>query len=498
MPVVSSDAVEAQGSASQDSAPPKRRSWAKRIGWGILIVVLLLILLLVWLLMHFQIPQNAAGMAAKSVCSAAFVAGREPDADELMAQDVLPASPALKLVSVDIDTDSHSVTARFAGLFERQASLLENRGCVLNEDPDPAAMPYSPPPSDPAQWPEGDAPVEKMPQGVDAEALTAVLDKQFEGSGDPEAANTRGVAVVQDGKLLAVRDGADIEPNVALHGWSATKTVAAMLAWKRFSEVGIDVSTKVVDAFPDGREPEWVAQWRQDERGDMTLLNLLNMTSGLNLSEGYQPWEQVVQMLYGEPNMAGWAASAPAEYPPGTHWEYLSADSNILAEVVQAQFGSDQEYWQYPRSALFGPIGADSATLETDTYGTWVGSSYLWASIGDWARLGQLMLEDGNWQGDQVFERGWTRLATTPALPEGEGHGYGAQTWLPGQPTDGECAGQADVPADTMSMDGHWGQFIAMVPSRNVVVARLGWTFNSDQFDQCTFLQDVLATLPAK
>lgn len=476
--------------------PKKRRRWLRGILLTLLALLLVILLVAVGVLLYFNIPSNAAGLAAKSVCSAAFVAGREPEAATLMEQDVLPASPVLGVISTEVDADQRSVTSQFLGLFDRRASLLEGRGCVLDAEPDPASVPFVPTPPGPDPWPVGDAAVTDFPSGVDEAALTSVVDAVFEGTGDPAAANTRGVAVVQDGQLLVSRDGTDIPPGAALHGWSMTKTVAAMLAYTRLAEQGVDLTTPVVDAFPPDREPAWVAQWRQDDRAQITVDDLFYMRPGLAVDEGYEPWDPVVQMLYGEPDMAGWAASFPTDHEPGTYWEYLSATSNVLADVVKAQFPTDEEYWAYPRTALLDPIGVTSATLETDTAGTWVGSSYLWASVTDWARLGQLMLDDGQWDNEQVLAPGWWQVAATPAMPDGEGRGYGAQTWIPADPVGGDCRDTPGLPEDTLTMEGHWGQIVAMVPSRDAVVVRLGWTFDSSQFDGCQFVSDVLAALP--
>lgn len=457
------------------------------------IVVVVLIGAAFGYLLYVQIPQNAAGMAAKTVCSSAFVGGRPADATELMAKDVLPASGALSIIGTSIDAEAHTVTSRFLYFISRQASLLPDRGCVLDEQPDPAAQPYVPGDPLPGEWPVGDA---LSTDGIDVAPLNAVVEAAFVGQGDPTAANARGVAVVQDGRLLALRESDDIPAEAALHGWSATKTVAAMLAYKRFSEVGLDIQTPVVDAFPAGRAPAWVEQWRADSRAEITVADLMFMLSGLEDDESYATTGDVVQMLYGEPDMAAFAASKPAEFPAGTHWEYLSATSNILAAVVRGQFETDEEYWAYPRTALFEPIGLTSATLETDTSGTWVGSSYQWASTADWARLGQLMLDDGQWKGTPVLPAGWLDLATTRALAEGEGAGYGAQTWLLGDPVGGSCRTYPGVPEDTIAMEGHWGQIIAAVPSRDAVIVRLGWTFDKGQFDGCQLVSDVLAALP--
>jgi hypothetical protein len=81
-------------------------------------------------------------------------------------------------------------------------------------------------------------------------------------------------------------------------------------------------------------------------------------------------------------------------------------------------------------------------------------------------------------------------------MPDGEGHGYGAQTWMLGDPIGGECKDYPGEPEDTMAMEGHWGQLVAMIPSRNAQVVRLGWTFESDQYDMCQLISDALAALP--
>ena len=106
------------------------------------------------------------------------------------------------------------------------------------------------------------------------------------------------------------------------------------------------------------------------------------------------------------------------------------------------------------------------------------------------------MLRDGKWGDKQVLPAGWLQRASTPAMTSGEGLGYGAQSWLYGNRQQGECKAQLDVPPDTVVMEGHWGQIVAVVPSKDAVVVRLGWTFKRGQFDNCKFLADVLSALP--
>ena len=470
----------------------------RRVLFWFLAVIATLVLLLVAALVALDIPRNAAGMAAKGVCSAAFVAGRPWQT--LLADDVLPASPALAPISIQIDGSDKSVTARFAGLFARQARLLPDRGCVLDVATAAPVMPTenAPRAHDPAlPWPQGEAalPADQWGPGVNTAALQKLAQDTFRGAGDPQSANARAMAVVHRGRLLLLRSAPGFAPATPLHGWSMTKTVAGMLAYKLASETGLAADTPVVDAFGARGVPPWVAQWRADTRRTIRVADLLTMRDGLANTEDYDPWGSVPRMLWGHADAPAYAAQAGAEAPPATRWRYLSQTANLLAAVSRSRMASDAAYWAYPAQALFRPIGATTAVLETDTAGNWVGSSYLWASVGDWARFGQLMLNDGRWGSQQILPPGWLRLAATPALAQGEGRGYGAQVWRIGDPEHGECKGHG-LPPDTLAMIGHWGQVLAMVPSREAVIVRLGWTFRRKQFDSCAFVAEALRALP--
>ena len=465
---------------------------------GLRLVLLLALVLLVSLaaaLMVTGIPRNAAGMAAKGACSAAFVAHRP--AASVMAQDVLPASGVLRLIDVSIDEPARRVTARFAGLFERQAQWLPQRGCVLDVAASTDTVAPSPSPDIQAPWPQGDTALTAAQWGpdVDAPALRLVIANAFAGAGDPQAANARAIAVIHKGRALALQTAPGFALDTPLHGWSMTKTVLGMLSYKLARETGMSLEQPVVDAIAGARAPAWLADWRADARRTIKVSDLLYMRDGLASEEQYQPWGSVPRMLWGHADAPAYAAMAPTEAAAGQRWRYLSQTANLLSAVDRTRFDSDAPYWAYPYRALFEPIGARTAVLETDTAGNWVGSSYLWASVGDWARLGQLMLQDGQWNGQAVLPPGWLALASTPSTPEGEGLGYGAQTWRIGDPQQGKCR-DSGIPADTLAMSGHWGQVVAMVPSRDAVIVRLGWTFRSGQFDSCAFVASVLKALP--
>ena len=464
--------------------------WTAAVFAGVLATLLLALVAL-------GIPRNAAGMAAKGVCSAAFVAGRP--SDTLLADDVLPASPALAPITIEVDPGTQSVTARFAGLFARQARLLAGRGCVLDIDAALQGPARKAAPADPLlPWPRGDAavPSAQWGPGVNTDALQKLANDTFIGAGDPQRANARAMAIVHKGRMLVMRTAPGFELATPLHGWSMTKTVAAMLGYKLAVESGLPLDTPVVDAFGKQRgEPPWLAEWRGDARKTIKLSDLFYMRDGLANTEDYDPWGSVPRMLWGHADAPAFGAAAKPEAAPGPRWRYLSQTANVLAAVHRSRLPSDADYWAYPAKALFDPIGASTAQMETDTAGNWVASSYLWASVGDWARIGQLMLSDGRWGTQQVLPPGWLAFAMSPSTAQGEGRAYGAHTWRLGDPQHGECRSHG-VPADTIGMIGHWGQMLAMVPSREAVIVRLGWTFRRKQFDACAFVAEALRALP--
>ena len=470
----------------------------KKVLLWMLGIVGVLLVVAIGALLWVGIPAKASSMAAKTVCSAAFVAGR-PTTNDLFAEDVLPASPVLAVVSTDIDETAHSVTARFLGLFPRTASLVTDRGCVLGADPDATAVAYTPAADTSGGVARGRWRCSTRPSGLPGSMRLPSPRRSTPPSwapGIPRRPTPAASPSFTMASSSSPRRHPGFENGTALHGWSMTKTLTGMLFHKLAAEKGLTPETAVVDAFPAGTEPAWVSEWRTDGRARITIADLLYMRDGLANTESYEIWGNVPQMLYAEPDMSTWAADRPSEVPAGERWQYLSATTNILSAVARAQFASDAEYWAYPRTALFDPVGAKSATLESDTAGTWVGGSYGWASATDWARFGQLMMDDGKWQGQEVLPPGWLDLATTPAVAEGEGNGYGAQTWLIGDRKSGDCRDNPGVPEDTIAMEGHWGQLVAMVPSRDAVVTRLGWTVADGVYDDCEFLAEVLAALP--
>ncbi|MFM7194555.1 MAG: serine hydrolase domain-containing protein, partial [Bacteroidota bacterium] len=174
-------------------------------------------------------------------------------------------------------------------------------------------------------------------------------------------------------------------------------------------------------------------------------------------------------------------------------FEYSSGPTNIISRIVRKTIG-DLDYHRFPYRRLFRKIGMNGMIVEPDPSGTFVGSSYSYAPARDWARFGLLYLHDGVWQGRRILPEGWVSYTSTPAPAALRGE-YGAQWWLnagaPGNPADRTYP---DVPTDSFQCEGFDGQYVFVIPSKELVVVRLGLTQNGE-FDMNGFVAGILRSI---
>jgi CubicO group peptidase (beta-lactamase class C family) len=255
--------------------------------------------------------------------------------------------------------------------------------------------------------------------------------------------------------------------------------------------VGILAAQGRLTLHASGLLPEWQAPG--DRRGAITIDHLLRMSSGLRFDEGMSsPRSDVMRMLFRDGDASAFALAKPLAHVPGTHWQYSSASTNILSRVIRGALREDVEYLAFPHRALFDRIGMAGAVMETDASGTFIGSSYMYATPRDWARFGQLYLQDGIWDGERVLPEGWVAYTATPA-PAADTPLYGAHFWLD---VPQQYAGRDPrLPAQALHAAGHEGQFVTIVPSREAVVVRLGRTRNPAAWDHAAFVREVLHAL---
>jgi len=238
-----------------------------------------------------------------------------------------------------------------------------------------------------------------------------------------------------------------------------------------------------------------VAAWKNDERRNITLNHLLQASSGLQWSESYfMPGADFHNMFILSDDKAAYAASRKLEHEPGTFFEYSSGTTNILARIIRETVG-EERYHRFPHDALFSQIGMQHAVIEPDASGTFVASSYGFASARDWARLGLLYLNDGVWNGKRILAEGWVKYSTTPA-PASIRREYGAQIWLNlgeyGNPQNTKHPG---LPAETILFEGFEDNYVVIIPSKELVVVRLGVTHN-DNFDLAALVTEIIDSLP--
>jgi CubicO group peptidase (beta-lactamase class C family) len=415
-----------------------------------------------------ELLRVGASYGAKMVCSNVFLAGR--DVQTVLADDVqAPGHPILKLLEVSVDRERKLVHADLLGLIGKGLAVYRpGTGCAVVPDGDvaqAAQYQFSPlkiwAPSPNVAWPTGSQP-------ETAPAVQALLDQAaLAGPG------MRGLAVIYKGRLIAQRYGAGFTAATPLLGWSMTKTVSAAL-------VGIQLADNKLKPRQSGFWPH-----AADPRAAITLAQLMSMSSGLRYNEGYGDVSDVTRMLYLEPDMAAYAASQPLVQAPGSTFNYSSGTTVLLSRIWQrAAAGPGHEatsaaVLSLPRERLFEPLGMSSAVMEADARGNLVGSSYMYASTQDWARFGQFLLQDGVWQGKRLLPEGFVEGMRQVAPASGGQYGQGQLwRWGPSGPTpEGQDPDLPfKLPADTYWLEGHDGQSIAVVPSKELVVVRLGLT----------------------
>ena len=436
------------------------------------------------------------GFAAKTICSGVFISGRSPS--DVLQQDIAAVVFFSRFIRVKVDPGTGTVEATLVGLFRKQARYRNWCGCTLWPDPlDPyqtnrmpaaladrrSELPNNLP------WPRGTAaPVDALPDGVNRQRLEAAVADAFKDAETGQSRQTRALVVVYQGRLIAEHYAAGFHRNMPLGGWSMSKGIANAL-------IGILVRKGNLNLY----EPAPVPQWQSpgDPRQAISLDQLMRMTSGLRFREVYTPPSDVTEMLFRSRDFGAAAASQSLEAAPGKKWHYSSGTSNIIARIIRTAVEPEYEHMvSFVRRELFNPLGMQSAIVELDPSGTAVLSSYTFATARDWARFGLLYLQEGVWQGRRILPPGWVKYSRmpTPAAPQGH---YGAHFWL-----NAGDAGYPDrrrwptLPGDMFMAWGFQGQYLIIIPSKNLILVRLGLNTKAKDWSLETFVTNVISALP--
>jgi CubicO group peptidase (beta-lactamase class C family) len=418
-----------------------------------------------------------SGMVSHTLCAEVFVTGLAP---ERAYEESIAGHSGMELVgrslAYEVDRERRLVRTTIGGRFESRALHRPGLGCLLLRDVEPprVAVPREALPAPLLSEIAGPAVVEPADP-----AFAAALARAFEET-DPPGRYTRAVVVAHEGRVIAERYAPGIGPETRLLGYSTSKAVMNAL-------VGILVREGKLALDRPAPVPEWSGP--ADERRAITPEHLLRMTSGLDGGESAGPSSPRAKMLFLERDMAAFAARARLVAKPGTQWRYSDGDTLILSGVVRRAAGAD--VLAFSRRELFGPLGMQSAVLELDVAGTPVGSTFAYASARDWLRFGLLYLGDGAAGGRRILPEGWVARSTTPTLDTS----YGAGFWL-------QRAGDESIPGappDAYFAGGLLGQYVAVVPSRRLVVARFGPSVRTggDASGLGRLIEDVIRALDA-
>jgi len=429
--------------------------------------------------------ETSTGFAAKVSASAVFVSGRSLDSvyeQELAADGLLERTFRLFL-SIKVDREEQTVTASALGV-KRTALFREGFGCTLTIDrtvdelraevsdvgeTQTQSRPQPQPQTQSRPWPTMGEDEEKR---FDRDLLQEAIEAAFEN----QTIKTRAVVVIQDGRLIGERYAEGFHAEMPLPGWSMTKSVTDAL-------IGI----RVRQGEMNPKAPLNLKAWQEadDPRAAITLNQMLRMTSGLKWNEESSDHvSDMTRMLFRESSMAGFAARAPVAAPPGKEWVYSSGTTNLICEALRNSFNEDREYWEFPRRELFDPIGMSSAVFELDESGTFVGSSFCFATARDWARFGQLYLDDGVVDGRRILPEGWVAGASKGTKISKRR--YGRHFWLPRDKS---------LPAGTFYCRGFEGQLLAIVPEKRAVIVRLGSTRDRKAWDPDAFTGSIIKAL---
>jgi CubicO group peptidase (beta-lactamase class C family) len=414
---------------------------------------------------------HTAGFA-KVMCSAVFITGLDPQfAAENVGYFTGPYAQRRGVGKPVIDWLNRAVHITLPNGVVRTAKYLGSQGCVtlpVGRDsvaftalsvtsrlPDASTQP----------WPIGDVlPAIPLPAEIDAARLQEAVDAAFQ----PADAMTAAFVVTWRGRLVAERYGEGVSARTPLESWSMGKSLTAAL-------LGVLIKGGAYDLSQPAPIPEW--QGKGDPRAKIRIADLLHMSSGLRIKAPQDPdydpsgpYPDHVYLYTGGVDSFHYAATRPLQWPPNTVGRYHNSDPvliNYLIRLAVEQRG--EEYLAFPQHALFDRLGIRTTVIETDPFGNFLGQGYVLASGRDWARIGNLFLQDGVWNGERILPDGFATFVSTVA-PAWQADGrpiYGGFFWINGDKT-------YPVPKEAYYMAGAGGQTTLIIPSHDLVVVRMG------------------------
>lgn len=418
------------------------------------------------------LEHSTAGFA-KILCSAVFLTGLDPaDAAENVGYFSSPYEDRVHVTDTVVDFAREEVRLTLPSGVVRVAKRYGSQGCVarpIGEDSiffTPSVVEPNLPDAATTPWPMGDLiPDEPWPAEVDSALFAQAME---EGFGPPEAM-TLALLVTYKGRILGERYGEGIGIHTPLESWSMGKSLTG-------AQIGVLIQQGEYELWQPAPIPEW--QTPGDPRQEIRIGDIMRMSSGLRIRAPQDP-DFEAEMGYpdhlffytGTVNSFEWAATRPQQWPPNTVGRYRNSDPVLGNYLIRlAVEGRGEDYRAFPQRNLFDKIGIRDAVLETDPYGNNLTQGYEYLPARDWARLANLYLQDGVWDGERILPEGYVAYANTLApawVADGRLQYGGAFMWVNGNESQ-------PIPADAMAMRGAGGQSTTMIPSNDLVIVRLG------------------------
>ncbi len=447
-------------------------------------LVLLIILIAVFVWLSFTVFPAISGYGSKNLCSAVYLQHRQPA--DVIREDL--GDFPISLGTFTVNEKDSSVTGSVFGLAKRKTIYRKGLGCTIINDLSEKEVrsqqftllekPVIN--KDSIPWPTGDSITRVIPTNIDKVMLDAAVNGVMnETTADGKSTYTRGVLVLYDGNIVAEKYAPGFDKNTVMLGWSMSKSFTAAL-------IGILVKENKLSVDAPAPVPEWA----NTEKQAITLKQLLQQTTGIGFIEDYTRPSNVTKMLFSKGDMAAYSASLPLKHDPGSVFNYSGGNTNILSRIIRQTVG-ERDYPAFPYKELFYKINAYSFLLEPDASGTYIGSSYSYATARDFARFGLLYYYNGIWNGEQILPANWVKESVQPSAADKRRH-YGYQFWLNGfDKNDSTKPLYPDVPADMFYADGFGGQDIYIIPSKKLVIVRLG----VHNINEERFLKNIIASI---
>jgi CubicO group peptidase (beta-lactamase class C family) len=408
----------------------------------------------------------AVAGTAKILCSSLFVSGRDEAEARAHLTPYFIGAKLDSLSDVHIDRQRKLVRLTANNRITREAKFYGDQGCVIHQPGrdsvffKPVRVTTTLPDASTMPWPMGDVlPSTPLPPEIDTTKLHAAVDAAFA----TPAGLTAAFLVAYKGRIIAERYANGANKDMQLESWSMGKSIVGTL-------IGMLVQQGAITLEEPAPVPEW-HKAPDDPRARIRMVDLMHMSSGLRFSRGSPedlPGYPDHDLGYtGAIDAFAFATSRPLQFEPNTFGRYRNCDPLTLGMIVRdAVRKRGEEYLTWPQRALFDSIGIRRQVLETDPYGNFLLNGYDYGTARNWARLGLLYLSDGVWQGHRLLPEGWSKFVSTPA-PAWRDSTYGAMVWV-------NARGVWPLPRDAFAFRGAGLQDTYVIPSRDVVIVRMG------------------------